>query len=754
MSPTRKHLSFSTFFSFGLLITLCTPSLLHAEFNPNFIISDEEMQEYNSMNRVDIQAFLNDNGGYIRNLRTFDWEGQDRSVADIIYSAAQDSKINPKYILVKLQKEQSLITDPDPTQKQLDWATGYGVCDSCSMDDPTIQKYKGFGNQVDRAAGIMRWYYDHVNSESWIKRQGTTYAIDSTNITPASFATAFLYTYTPHLHGNENFWKLWQKWFDQVYPDASLIKSPDDSTIYVLQDGKRRPFKNMTALITRYDPKLVLTIPSSEVARYPEGTPISLPNYAIVKQGSNYYLLDYDYIRPFTSYDVVKKLGYNPDEIIEVTSDDIAGYSSGPSISTETKNILGRIIKLKETKDVYYIKDSTYFPIADPLVAQINFPNLPVEQGTIAELSGLTRGETLKIKEGTLYGVKGFSEIYVVEGGERRHIASEQVFTGLGYKWENIVWVNEYASDVLENGQALYLRSESQQSNTNTTPAPQQEQEPTSNPVDDMVRTPADQLSYVGPQFNTAIDAYIVSDYDTGETVAGKNINFVRPMASLAKVMTGYQLLLDGVGMNHTTTYNPSIHRATYHNFRVAEGEKFYNKDLMLAMLVSSINTPARMLVNSNENQENTFIARMNTTARSWGLEKTTFTDTSGFDTGNVTTIEEYSKLFSRAIKNNSLREYLAMASYQYDELFDVDGKPHHSDTHSNMLVGKTGLPYSIIASKTGYTYDAGTCLAMIIKRNSDGKEFVVVTMGNPDFNTYTRFDEPDRLARWAVQTL
>jgi len=197
-------------FSFFAVLLTLPSTVFGADFDPNFIISDDEMQNWTSMDIHDIQAFLDEKGGYIANHKTEDWEGTLRLVADIIWRASKESQINPKYLLVKLQKEQSLITAKDPTQKQLDWATGYGVCDSCKMTDPDIQKYKGFGTQVDRAAGIMRWYYDHLNTESWIKRAGQTYTIDGESITPQSNATGFLYSYTPHIHGNENFWNLWQ----------------------------------------------------------------------------------------------------------------------------------------------------------------------------------------------------------------------------------------------------------------------------------------------------------------------------------------------------------------------------------------------------------------------------------------------------------------------------------------------------------------------------------------------------------------
>jgi len=196
------------------------------DFNPNYLISDEEMQNYQSMTRADIQAFLEDYNSSLVNYHAPDENGTTRLASDIIYRASLENKINPKYLLVKLQKEQSLVTDQSPTQKQLDGATGYGITDGCGWSCDSYIRNKGFGMQVAAAAGIMRWYYDHVDMETWIKRPHQTVIIDGQVVIPQNYATAFLYTYTPHLQGNKNFWTLWNKWFSQVYPKMGKIRSP------------------------------------------------------------------------------------------------------------------------------------------------------------------------------------------------------------------------------------------------------------------------------------------------------------------------------------------------------------------------------------------------------------------------------------------------------------------------------------------------------------------------------------------------
>ena len=748
------------------IISLLPTSLFASTFDPNFLISDEELQNWQSMNREDIQAFLGDKGGYIANLTAPDKDGIDRPVSDIIYRAAIDNQINPKYLLVKLQKEQSLITDQDPSQKQLDWATGYGVCDGCSMDDPNIQKFRGFGVQVDNAAGIMRWYYDHVNSEGWIKRPANLYLIDNTPVTPANLATAFLYTYTPHLHGNENFWNLWQKWFDQVYPDGSLIKIFDDPAVYLLDDGQKRRFATMTALTTRFNPKLILTVPVSELMRYPDGKEISLPNYSIVFDGSTYYLLDYDFKHQFASAETVRQIGYNPDEIITVNSSDLDSYIPGNIIQSNTTAPLGRIIEVRESKNQYFVEEGVMRPILDPAIIKINFPHLRLEKIPSADFStlNLTFANPVLLKDGTVFGIKGYNEIYVVEKGKKRHIASEQVFNGLGYSWSNIVWVNEYLGMAIEVGEPIYLKSDTNSSsksnvagkNTPPSEAPVALTPPTApavkKPIDYLVRTPTDQISYVGKKFDTPIESYAVSDYDTGSIVAGKNIDSVRPLASLSKLMTAQILMKDKLSLTGSTSYNASKQKSNYHNFAVAEGDVLLNKDILYSMLISSNNTASAMLVDSLGYSMKDFAARMNSEAMNLGLTHMSFVESYGYDPKNQGTPREVVALFREALKNDTIRTVLATSRYSYDEISSNDSVTAHTEVHSNSLLKRTDLPYTIIASKTGFLYESGSCLIMLVERNSDGKKFVLLTMGNPDFGTDSRFNEPARFATWATQ--
>ena len=129
-----------------------------------------------------------------------------------------------------------------------------------------IQKFKGFGRQVDRAAWRNRYYIEHPNEFKW--QVGETYTIDDTDVTMYNQATVNLYTYTPHIHGNYNFWKLWNTWFLVRYPDGSLLKLKDEPGIWLIKNGQRRAFLSKGAFLSRYDPNKVLIVGRNDLAQY------------------------------------------------------------------------------------------------------------------------------------------------------------------------------------------------------------------------------------------------------------------------------------------------------------------------------------------------------------------------------------------------------------------------------------------------------------------------------------------------------
>ena len=158
----------------------------------------------------------------------------DRTSAQIIKDIANACGISPQVLLVLLQKEQSLVTDNWPLNRQYESATGF----ACPDTAPCNPAFDGFFYQVYYAARQFKIYQAYPNNYNY--RAGQTNSIywhpdlsrcGSSNVYIENQATAALYIYTPYRpnqaalnnlygtgdscssYGNRNFWRLFTDWF-------------------------------------------------------------------------------------------------------------------------------------------------------------------------------------------------------------------------------------------------------------------------------------------------------------------------------------------------------------------------------------------------------------------------------------------------------------------------------------------------------------------------------------------------------------
>src|SRR3989339_238748 len=179
-------------------------------FNPNYIISDSEVLDHASMTLEEIKAFINSKEGALKNYSVITDDGKTMTAAEVIYDRAVTNGVNPKFLLVLMQKEQSLLTDAAPKQSQYDWATGYGCPDTGGCNS----RWQGFYKQINSAALQFRSYLDEPR----------------------------LYKYPPHVYnGNYNFWWLWNNYFSRLFPDGSLVQAEGEKGVWLIQDGLKRP---------------------------------------------------------------------------------------------------------------------------------------------------------------------------------------------------------------------------------------------------------------------------------------------------------------------------------------------------------------------------------------------------------------------------------------------------------------------------------------------------------------------------------
>lgn len=195
------------------------------------------------------------------------------SAGQVIYSAAQAYGLNPRVILTTLEKEQSLVTGRSSSTYCNNGNHKYAAAmgNNCPDSGGTytwngVSIYRrnstevtsattcvnskaavGFSQQVIRATWKLKFWqqrslgnvdwnvvkgnwdnsddlgltYSHKMTAGTHKRCGSCdklpydglYTIDGVSTLMGSGATAALYTYTPHFHGNELFVMFFEKWF-------------------------------------------------------------------------------------------------------------------------------------------------------------------------------------------------------------------------------------------------------------------------------------------------------------------------------------------------------------------------------------------------------------------------------------------------------------------------------------------------------------------------------------------------------------
>jgi hypothetical protein len=480
---TKKLIIFFLFLLIAPLPALAQIAI-DPNFNPNKIISDDEFFDYNSMNTQDIQGFLQSKNSYLANYITTNAYGTTESAAEIIYDASNNNydcygvtlsasptemerqqkckkitTVNPKVLLVLLQKEESLIEDPSPSQTHLDWATGYGIFDGMLTCNPfdKCYKYKGFGKQVNSAALQFLAYVNEQDNYTY--KAGQIYTISNTSdpycttqnqtmtVIPENRATAALYNYTPHVfNGNYNFYKLWQRYFPTTiksYPDSSLLQVKGDPDIYLIEGGKKRPFLSWSAFISRFSPEQVISISQTELDNYPPGDAIKFPNYSLVQTPDKtiYLLVDKDK-RPFANLSVFKKIGFNPAEIDAASIDDLSTYSLGKTITATSTYITGVLMQDSKTGGIFYVVDGTKAPLTDKILLSTKFKDVRIIKATTKTLDGYTKVAPVLLDDGTLVKTDSFPTVYLISNGKKRPFADGTVFTQLGYNFNSIITVS------------------------------------------------------------------------------------------------------------------------------------------------------------------------------------------------------------------------------------------------------------------------------------------------------------------------
>ena len=354
-----------------------------AWFNPGQIISDSAFYAPGTMSAADIQRFLNGKVAVCRadptrpgclkdyRLSTPEVVGvagrcaslpakTNISAAELIYDVSIACGISPKVLLVKLQKEQGLVTSTNPSPRAYEFALGMDCPDTptgCSAASA------GFFWQLYKGAGQLNWYSNPAGSFTWLRPGATIsrpYQANNPGCGAQSFvlenrATAALYYYTPYVpnqtalgnlygvgdvcsaYGNRNFFRDYTDWFGSTIGGSFLLKGDGPDVFMIVDETKYRvPTPELLTSLAPLGP--LATVPNAHLDRFTTiGDMSALARNAV---DGSYFFIHNSSRLPFASCDEVAAWGLDCASAITMTGSQVSALVAGEAMSA----LVGRFV--------------------------------------------------------------------------------------------------------------------------------------------------------------------------------------------------------------------------------------------------------------------------------------------------------------------------------------------------------------------------------------------------------------------------
>ena len=228
-----------------------------------------------------------------------------------------------------------------------------------------------------------------------------------------------------------------------------------------------------------------------------------------------------------------------------------------------------------------------------------------------------------------------------------------------------------------------------------------------------------------------------------GNTIYGKDVDTVRPIASITKLMTAMVVLDADLDLNEKITITKEdrdLIRLT--GSRLQYGATLPRRELILLALMSSENRAATALGRNYPGGMDNFVAHMNRKARGLGMTSSQFADPAGLRAENVSTASDLARML-HAAEAYPLITQSTTTTRKEVRPYTKRGPLTYGNTN-RLLKNKS---WDIELSKTGYINEAGRCL--IMQANIEGEQVFIVLLNS--FGKLTPFGDSNRLRKWML---
>lgn len=246
--------------------------------------------------------------------------------------------------------------------------------------------------------------------------------------------------------------------------------------------------------------------------------------------------------------------------------------------------------------------------------------------------------------------------------------------------------------------------------------------------------------------------AAVLMDADSGRILYSKNGTEALANASTTKILTCI-LALESGKTDEIVTASACAARAPKVHLGMREGQRFYIKDLLHALMLESFNDCAVAIAEHVAGSVEAFATLMNEKAKEIGCKDTYFITPNGLDGSDEkgfhhTTAEDLALLMKYCILESKESEnFLKITATPNYSFCEVDSGRNYSCYNRNAFLNMMEGAFS---GKTGFTGDAGYCYVGALKR--DGKTYIVALLacGWPNNKTY-KWKDTRKLMQYGI---
>lgn len=237
-----------------------------------------------------------------------------------------------------------------------------------------------------------------------------------------------------------------------------------------------------------------------------------------------------------------------------------------------------------------------------------------------------------------------------------------------------------------------------------------------SQPVATVAASP--QFFVTATESNVSAQAFAIFDVESGEVLLAENTDAVLPIASVTKLITA-ATLVKNTDLTETGTVTMADVLTLGEAGQLTAGDVYSYRDLLFPLLLESSNDAAAFFERETKGE---VVKEMNQLAAALGMEETSFTDASGLNDSNVSTVAD-------------LMTFLTYLVEEEPYVLDITTLKQYVGPYSGHLNNNPVIGSDYQGGKHGYTVAANRTLVALFEEDfgEDKRTLGYVLLGSED---------------------